>query len=315
METLSATVTEKFAAERDRWFAGSAGECFELVSAILKGEPVDTRRAMRRLRYDLALHHVALVLWQDETPPDSRTPDSRTPDGRAQHSGRELETTALRLLDQVGCSSMLLLPAGPGRLWAWGGRATDRPGELRRLHQPVDLPAHVHVASGLPGDGVAGFRRSHEQAITAERAGRTTEPGAAGLCRLYDYGDLELMILLGDDAEATADFVRRELGPLAADNRSMAALRETVRCLLDNERGVAITAKHLHIAKNTVVYRVKKAEQLLGRSLREDRLRLHLALYLASRLGSSVLTEQGPANVTATATAAGLEDAIRAVSR
>ncbi|MFF7249653.1 PucR family transcriptional regulator [Embleya sp. NPDC008237] len=288
MESLSAAVTEKFAAERNRWFAGSVGERFELVSAILKGKPVDTRKALRRLQYDLTLHHVALVLWQDEITPDSR---------------RELETTALRLLDQVGCSSMLLLPAGPGRLWAWGGRATDHPGELGRSPKPVDLPAHVHVASGLPGDGVAGFQRSHEQAVTAERVGRITEPGPSRLC---DYGDLELVILLGNDAEATADFVRRELGPLAADNRTMAALRETVRCLLDNERGVAVTAKHLHIAKNTVVYRVKKAEQLLGRSLREDHLRLHLALYLAGRLGSSVLAKQGPAT--------GLENSIRAVS-
>ncbi|WP_165988159.1 CdaR family transcriptional regulator [Streptomyces sp. YIM 98790] len=289
METLSAAVTEKFAAERSRWFAGSVGERFELVSAILKGKPVDTRSTMRRLGYDLTLHHLALVLWQEEITPDS---------------SRELETTALRLLDQAGCSSMLLLPAGPGRLWAWGGRATGHPEELRRSGKPVDLPPHIHVASGLPGDGVAGFTRSHEQAVTAERVGRTTEPGPSRLC---DYGDLELVILLGNDAEAAADFVRRELGPLAADNRTMAALRETVRCLLDNERGVAITAKHLHIAKNTVVYRVKKAEQLLGRSLREDHLRLHLALYLAGRLGSSVLEKQGPAT--------GLENSIRAVSK
>ncbi|MGW2051961.1 PucR family transcriptional regulator [Streptomyces sp. NPDC001858] len=289
METLSATVTDKFAAERSRWFAGPIGERFELVSALLKGKPVDTRKAMLQLRYDLTLHHIALVLWQDEITQDSR---------------HELETTALRVLDRAGCSSMLLLPAGPGRLWAWGGRATDRPGELRRSDEPVDLPAHVHVASGLPGDGLAGFQRSHEQAITAERVGRITEPSPSGLC---DYGDLELVILLGDDADATADFVRRELGPLAADNRTMAALRETVRCLLDNERGVAITAKRLHIAKNTVIYRVKKAEQLLGRSLREDHLRLHLALYLAGRLGSSVLDRQDPAT--------GLENSIRAVSK
>ncbi|QDQ11397.1 PucR family transcriptional regulator [Streptomyces spectabilis] len=289
METLSATVAEKFAAERDRWFAGSVGERLELVSSILKGKPVDTMRALRQLGYDLTLHHVALVLWQDEISPDS---------------SRELEATALRLLDQVGCSSMLMLPAGPGRLWAWGGRATDRPAELRRSEKPVDLPPHIHVASGLPGDGVAGFQRSHEQAVTAERVGGIIEPGPFGLC---DYGDLEPVILLGNDAEAAADFVRRELGPLAADNRSMAALRETVRCLLDNERGVAITAKHLHVAKNTVVYRVKKAEQLLGRSLREDRLRLHLALYLAGRLGTSVLADHDPAS--------GLENSIRAVAK
>ncbi|MGW1507332.1 PucR family transcriptional regulator [Streptomyces mirabilis] len=289
METLSAAVTERFAAERNRWLAGPVSERFELVSSILEGKPVDTKRAMLRLGYELTQHHIALVVWQDEIPPDG---------------SHELGTTALRLLEQAGCSSMLLLPAGAGRLWAWGGRATGRPGELRRAGKPVGLPSHIHVASGLPGDGVAGFRRSHEQAITAERVGRITEQGPNRLC---DYGALELVILLGNDAEATADFVRRELGPLAEDNKTMAALRESVRCLLDNERAVAVTAKHLHIAKNTVVYRVKKAEQLLGRSLREDHLRLHLALYLAERLGSAVLAERD--------SAAGLENSIRAVSR
>ncbi len=292
METLSAAVTEKFATERDRWFAGPAAERFELVTSILEGKPVGNRRAMRQLRYELTLHHIALVVWQDEV----------TPDG-----SHELATTAQRLLEQAGCSSTLLLPAGPGRLWAWGGRASGRPHALRHSDQTVEVPAHIHVASGLPGDGVAGFRRSHEQAVTAERVGRITEHGPSRLC---DYGALELVILLGNDAEATADFVRRELGPLAEDSKTMAALRETVRCLLDNERAVAVTAKHLHIAKNTVVYRVKKAEQMLGRSLREDHLRLHLALYLAERLGSAVLAGPEPAAGTA-----GLENSIRAVSR
>ncbi|RKT53862.1 PucR family transcriptional regulator [Saccharothrix australiensis] len=274
METLAATVTEAFAAERSRWFAGSAGERATLVNAILKGEPVDPAKAMRRLGYELTLHHVALVLWQDEL----------TPDG-----GRELEATALRVLDRLGCSSTLLLPAGSGRLWAWGGRASSRPVALRKVADLPAFPAGVHVASGLPGDGVAGFQRSHAQAITAERVGRVAEPKPD---RLYDYGEMELAILLGGEVAGAAEFVRRELGPLASCDKSMVAVRETVRCLLDNERSVAATAELMHIAKNTVVYRAKKAEQLLGRSLREDRLRLHLALHLADQLGPVLLSER-----------------------
>lgn len=274
METLAATVAEKFAAERNRWFAGSAGERAALVNAILKGEPVDPAKAMRRLGYELTLHHVALVLWQDEL----------TPDG-----ARELENTALRVLERLGCSSTLLMPAGSGRLWAWGGRASNQPVEPRRVTDLAAFPAGVHVASGLPGDGVAGFQRSHAQAITAERVGRITEPKPD---RRYDYGELELVILLGGELDGAAEFVRRELGPLASNDKAMVALRETVRCLLDNERSVAATAELMHVAKNTVVYRAKKAEQLLGRSLREDRLRLHLALHLAGRLGPAVFAER-----------------------
>lgn len=268
METLAALVAEEFALERDRWFSGPAGERFALVNGILDGEPVEPAAAMRRLGYDLTLHHVALVL------------------SREAGGARELEGVALRLLEQAGCSSVLLLPAGSGRLWAWGGRTSNRPTEFRRLDDPPVLPPEVSVASGLPEDGVDGFRRSHAQALTAERVGRTAQPRP---CRLYDYGALELMVLLGSDTTAAAEFVTRELGPLAADDKSMAALRDTVRCFLDQERSLAATAELLHIAKNTVVYRVQKAERLLGRSLREDRFRLHTALYLADQLGPVVL--------------------------
>jgi sugar diacid utilization regulator len=73
----------------------------------------------------------------------------------------------------------------------------------------------VHVASGLPGDGLTGFRLSHRQ---------------------------------------------------------------------DAERSVAAVARTLHIAKNTVLYRVRKAERLRGRPLGEDRLRLHAALHLISAM-------------------------------
>ena len=264
METLAALVAEEFAAERDRWFAGSAGERAELVTAILAGEPTDPRQALRQLGYDLTLHHVALVVWRDEL---------------FSTSSRELESAAVRLLELAGCSSFLLMPMGSGRLWAWGGRASGRPAEFRRLDHPPVFPAGMLVASGLPGDGVNGFRRSHTQALTAERLASSKRG------RLFDYGAMELMVLLGADPTAAAEFVTRELGPLAADDRSMAALRDTVRCFLDQEGGLSATAELLHIAKNTVAYRVKKAEQLLGRSVREDRLRLHTALYLADHLG------------------------------
>ena len=59
-----------------------------------------------------------------------------------------------------------------------------------------------------------------------------------------------------------------------------AALRATLKSYLDNERSLAASAAQLHIAKNTVLYRVRKAEQLLGRPLHQDRLRLSVALFV-----------------------------------
>ncbi|MFD3731721.1 helix-turn-helix domain-containing protein [Streptomyces sp. NPDC058632] len=71
---------------------------------------------------------------------------------------------------------------------------------------------------------------------------------------------------------------------MGADSDSAAVLRDTVRCYLDSERSVSMVARTMHIAKNTVLHRVRKAEKLRGRPLSEDRLRLHAALHLAKTL-------------------------------
>jgi hypothetical protein len=271
MAVLISAIIRHFAVEHGGWLAGPAQDRVDLVNMILAARPVDLRQATRRLGYDLTLHHLALVLQSSEDSADA---------------SRELERTAQRVLDGAGCSSTLLLPVAPTRLWAWGGRASGRPTELRHLGEPSAIGANVRVASGLPGDGVAGFRRSHAQARTADQVGARTTPDFAGL---HDYGELELLVLLGDDIGVAADFVARELGALARNDKPTAVLRETLLGYLELDRSVATTAERLYVAKNTVVYRVKKAEQLLGRSVREDRLRLHTALFLAVRLGSGVL--------------------------
>ena len=48
-------------------------------------------------------------------------------------------------------------------------------------------------------------------------------------------------------------------------------------------------AKDLYIHQNTVAYRIKRAEELLGRPVSEDQVELSCALTLAVGLGSAVL--------------------------
>jgi DNA-binding PucR family transcriptional regulator len=49
-------------------------------------------------------------------------------------------------------------------------------------------------------------------------------------------------------------------------------------------------AKELYIHQNTVAYRVKRAEKLLGRRVTESPIELTCALTLAAALGSAVLS-------------------------
>jgi DNA-binding PucR family transcriptional regulator len=64
------------------------------------------------------------------------------------------------------------------------------------------------------------------------------------------------------------------------------------------ESGSFVAAgERLTLHKNTVRYRIGKAEESLGHPLGEDRLQVELALLAAQWLGSTVLRHVGPAVV------------------
>ncbi|MDN3265299.1 helix-turn-helix domain-containing protein [Streptomyces sp. CSDS2] len=266
VETLCRLVSRHFAVERERWQTGQDAQRRTIVGEILRGDPVDVGKASRRLGYDLTQNHLGLLLWSD---------DSTRGDG--------LDRTAARILERAGATATLLVPAGAGRLWAWGAVPGTRPHDLSG--QP--LPLHVRVAAGLPAAGPAGLRLTHDQATTAAGVGSRMH----GVHRIHEYRTLQLVALLTADEPAAADFVRRELGALADDSPSAATLRTTLKCYLDHDRSLAAAAQHLHVAKNTVLYRARKAAELRGRPLSENRLQLHAALCLTEALGPAVLRQ------------------------
>ena len=76
---------------------------------------------------------------------------------------------------------------------------------------------------------------------------------------------LERLLLANPDlADAT---VRRELGPLLADERFGDELIETLQAYFDASENVTEAARRLHLATRTVGYRLEKIESLLGHPL------------------------------------------------
>ena len=127
---------------------------------------------------------------------------------------------------------------------------------------------------GIHHAGTAGFRLSHLQARAAlVVAGRS----------VVHYTDVELACLAsGAVAEdVRAEFVRRELGGLSADDDATQRLRETVRVYLQLGCDATVTAERLHLHPNGVRYRVKQAEEKLGHGVNQRRAQLELALALA----------------------------------
>lgn len=240
--------------ERERWLRSALTRRTQLVATILAGDRVDLDEAEQALGHSLRRRQTALVLWEAEVPGDG-------------DQVARLEAEAARLATLLGVARPLVVPAGPGEVWAW--LASDRPLDTSVL-AAADVTPGVRVAVGVTAPGVIGFGQSHREAVAARELADTV----AG--PLVAYADVEVVSLLSRDRAAMAAFVRRELGPLARDDAASARLRATVLAYL--EAGTDGAAARLSIHRNTVRYRVRQAEELLGRPVTDRRRELELAL-------------------------------------
>jgi len=134
------------------------------------------------------------------------------------------------------------------------------------------------VALAKAGWGIAGFRESHEQAGDARHVAVLQGKPAGSVTR---YGRVALAALGAADPAQARAFVTRELGRLADEDETSQRLAATLRVYLDEQASRTRAAKRLGVHENTVSYRVRQAEEILGRGVDENALELHMALVLA----------------------------------
>jgi DNA-binding PucR family transcriptional regulator len=84
-------------------------------------------------------------------------------------------------------------------------------------------------------------------------------------------------------------WVHETLGDLAVDSSRNEDLRETARVFLQTGGSYIATAEHLFLHRNTAQYRVRKAEAIRGRPLRDGRLDVELALLACQWMKGAVL--------------------------
>jgi DNA-binding PucR family transcriptional regulator len=99
-------------------------------------------------------------------------------------------------------------------------------------------------------------------------------------------------MMLGS-ADLLRAWVLSTLAGLADDDEHHARLRETLLAFLQSGGSYKTTAERLMLHKNTVQYRIRKAEESLGRPVGENRHDVELALQASHWLGLSVL-QDGP---------------------
>ncbi len=97
------------------------------------------------------------------------------------------------------------------------------------------------------------------------------------------------MAMMLGSADLLRAWVLSTLAGLAADDDHHARLRDTLLVFLQSGGSYKTTAERLMLHKNTVQYRIRKAEESLGRPVGEHRHDVELALRASHWLGSSVL--------------------------
>jgi DNA-binding PucR family transcriptional regulator len=91
--------------------------------------------------------------------------------------------------------------------------------------------------------------------------------------------------------DALRRFVHRALGRLADNGEREETLRETLLTFLAHNRGYTATAQAMTLHRNSVQYRVQRAQELCERDLNDSdvALEIHTALLAAHWLGRTVL--------------------------
>lgn len=267
IDLVSAELVEEFAGEQARRMRSAEQLRADTVQAILAGEPLDEEAASRRLGYQLRRRHLAMHL--------SSTADE--PGG--------LERCAGELAGLLGAGSPLMVATGANSFDVWcalPSAADVDPLDVLRAYRP---PKGVAVAAGGCAKGVTGFKNSHDEARQAARVAALGQQSAGEPGGVTIYEDVELAALLSADEQRARRFVKQQLGELGVADEQTARLRATVLAYLRCNRSTSQAAKQLYVHQNTVTYRLRRAEELLGRAVTEGTPELLCALILDAALG------------------------------
>jgi PucR C-terminal helix-turn-helix domain/GGDEF-like domain len=278
IDRVSEQVIEIYEQERDRWLNNRATVRAARVRAVLAGNDVDIDLTESTLGYRLRRRHLGLVAWVREAT-------------RGDDDLLLLERTATRLAQRAGAvAKPLFIPCDESSAWVWLALPDGDAAAAGPVPDAVEEPG-VRIALGEPASGVEGFRASHRQALLAQTVALAAGPAGRPVTA---FADIRPIALMSSDVAAIRTWVLDTLGALAIDDAQHKRLRDTLRVFLSTGGSYTATAVQLTMHKNTVHYRVNRAEEIRGRSFHDDRLGLELALLACEQLGPGVLRDAEP---------------------
>jgi DNA-binding PucR family transcriptional regulator len=275
IDQVSEELVSAYESEKENWLRNQSAARAARVRALLRGEQVDVGSTEAMLGYRLRQHHLGVVTWITET------------SGGGDALGR-LEHVTAEVAAEAHCEGRpIFIPQDELSAWAWlplGARHDIAWPEL----SAKEIPAAdgIRFAFGEPALGLPGFRRTHQQALGAQAVALAAGPPGQFVT---SFGEVAPLALMSGSIELLQAWVIETLGALADDDEHNARLRDTLRVFLQENGSYKTTAERLILHKNTVQYRVRKAEETLRRPIGPDRLQVELALLATQRLGRAVL--------------------------
>lgn len=261
---LTECSNRQYVEENRRWLSSQLAIQSEVVHSLLQGRAEqDLEQASQQLRYELlGRYHLSVIAWHT---------------GETEGTFDDLTKAVHTWLEASGAQQSLLVPQGKSVVWAWGS-------DSRPLSEPdpadVVLPEGIRLATGYASRDVVGFRRSHADARIAETLA-TSFRGITG--QVVRYTDVSVLAVLLADKELATRFAAEQLGALNSSDPRIKELRRTLRLYLETRSPQAV-ARRMYVARNTVTYRLRQAEDLLGCRLTQHPLELLNALMIADAI-------------------------------
>ncbi|MDT7751465.1 MAG: hypothetical protein QOD96_5127 [Pseudonocardiales bacterium] len=269
-------LSAEYEAERERWRQQEESARVGLVAALLRGTTTDLAEAEAGLGYRLGQRHLAAIVWFA---------------GRGD-SGEELlriKNAATELARLAQCRSRPLVVARDHTtLWVWLPLAGQTRVDVAAIPELLPAaPSPVRVALGEPANGFDGFIASHRQASAAYEVGLAASDDVGAV---FPYREVSSLAFLCADIPRARAWVAETLGQLASEGRREEELRRTLRIYSTANCSATATARLMNCHKNTIQYRIRSAERLLGRRVEDGSLDLGLALLACRWLGEAVRT-------------------------
>ena len=273
VDQTSEEIVAAYTRERENWLRNRSAARAARIRDLLSGERINVSVTEATLGYRLRQYHVGVVCWAGDA---TAAVDNIT----------RLEHAISYVAGKAACSGdPVFLPRDVSSAWAWlplGIRDTfDAAGA-----STVGVDDDIHFAFGDAAKGTTGFRLTHRQAVAAQAVALAA--GSPPL-RAVAFSQVAPVAMMLGSADLLRAWVLSTLAGLAANDEHHARLRETLLIFLQSGGSYKTTAERLMLHKNTVQYRIRKAEESLGRPVGENRHDVELALQAGYWLGSSVL--------------------------